>query len=58
MGWAGRGAGVVRVLSIDAAAASGALHHALEAGLLQAGSVYGELAAVASGSIDSRAHGL
>jgi ornithine cyclodeaminase len=35
--------------SIDGAADSGELHHALKAGLLEPGSVYGELTAVASG---------
>jgi len=40
--------------SIDAAADSGELHHALEAGLLEAGSVYGELTAVASGRLAGR----
>src|SRR5260370_2855868 len=40
--------------SIDAAAASGELHHALEAGLLEVGSVYGELTAVASGRLAGR----
>jgi len=41
--------------SIDAAAASGELHHALEAGLLAVGSVYGELTGVASGRLAGRA---
>src|SRR4051794_23857168 len=40
--------------SIDAAADSGELKHALEAGLLEAGSVYGELTAVASGRLAGR----
>ena len=40
--------------STGAAAASGELHHALEAGLLEAGSVYGELTAVASGRLPGR----
>jgi len=40
--------------SIDAAADSGELHHALEAGPLEAGSVYGELTAVASGRLAGR----
>jgi ornithine cyclodeaminase len=40
--------------SIDAAAESGELHHALEAGLLETGSVYGELPAVASGRLAGR----
>jgi ornithine cyclodeaminase len=40
--------------SIDAAAESGELHHALEAGLLEVGSVYGELTAVASGRLAGR----
>lgn len=40
--------------SIDAAAASGELHHALEAGLLEVGSVHGELTAVASGRLPGR----
>src|SRR5262249_59697950 len=40
--------------SIDAAAASGELHHALAADLLEAGSVYGEPAAVASGRLAGR----
>ncbi len=40
--------------SIDAAADSGELRHALEAGLLEAGSVYGELTAVASGRLAGR----
>jgi ornithine cyclodeaminase len=40
--------------SIDAAADSGELHHALEAGLLELGSVYGELTAVASGRLAGR----
>ena len=43
--------------SIDAAAASGELHHALEAGLLEVGSVYGELTAVASGRLAGRTAG-
>src|SRR5579859_5145431 len=41
--------------SIEAAAASGELHHALKAGLLEVGSVYGELTAVASGRLAGRA---
>jgi ornithine cyclodeaminase len=40
--------------SIDAAAESAELHHALEAGLLAVGSVYGELTAVASGRLAGR----
>ena len=40
--------------SIEAAAASGELHHAIEAGVFDAGSVYGELAAVASGRLVAR----
>src|SRR5215510_820128 len=40
--------------SIDAAAASGELHHALQAGLMDVGSVYGELTAVASGRLAGR----
>jgi ornithine cyclodeaminase len=40
--------------SIDAAADSGELHHALEAGLLDVRSVYGELTAVASGRLAGR----
>lgn len=40
--------------SIEAAADSGELHHALKAGLLEAGSVYGELTAVASGRLAGR----
>jgi ornithine cyclodeaminase len=43
--------------SIDAAAASGELHHALQAGLLDVGSVYGELTAVASGRLAGRTDG-
>ncbi len=43
--------------SIDAAAASGELHHALQAGLLEVGSVYGELTAVASGRLAGRTAG-
>jgi ornithine cyclodeaminase/alanine dehydrogenase-like protein (mu-crystallin family) len=55
---------VVRVLDGDdvrslvaAAAASGELHHALEAGLLEVGSAYGELTAVASGRLAGRTAG-
>jgi ornithine cyclodeaminase len=40
--------------SIEAAAASGELHHAIEAGVFDAGSVYGELTAVASGRLAGR----
>jgi ornithine cyclodeaminase/alanine dehydrogenase-like protein (mu-crystallin family) len=40
--------------SIEAAAASGELHHALAAGLLEVGSVYGQLTAVASGRLAGR----
>ena len=40
--------------SIQAAAISGELHHAIEAGLFAAGSVYGELGAVAAGRLPSR----
>jgi len=40
--------------SLDGAADSGELHHALEAGLLEPGSVYGELTAVASGRLAGR----
>lgn len=40
--------------SIDHASVSGELHHALEAGLLEVGSVYGELTAVASGRLVGR----
>jgi ornithine cyclodeaminase len=40
--------------SIDAAAACGELHHALEAGLLAVGSVHGELTAVVSGRLAGR----
>ncbi len=43
--------------SIDAAADSGELHHALKAGLLEVGSVYGELTAVASGRLPGRTAG-
>jgi ornithine cyclodeaminase/alanine dehydrogenase-like protein (mu-crystallin family) len=43
--------------SIDAAADSGELRHALEAGLLEVGSVYGELTAVASGRLAGRTAG-
>jgi ornithine cyclodeaminase len=43
--------------SIEAAAVSGELHHALEAGLLDVGSVYGELTAVASGRLAGRTTG-
>jgi ornithine cyclodeaminase len=41
--------------SIEAAAASGELHHAIMAGLLDAGLVYGELGALASGRLPGRA---
>jgi len=40
--------------SIEAAATSGELHHALEAGVFDVGSVYSELAAVASGRLAGR----
>lgn len=40
--------------SIEAAATSGELHHALQAGVFDAGSVYGELTAVASGRLAGR----
>jgi ornithine cyclodeaminase len=40
--------------SIEAAAESGELHHAIEAGVFAAGSVYGELTAVASGRLPGR----
>jgi ornithine cyclodeaminase len=40
--------------SIEAAAASGELHHAIEAGVFDRGSVYGELGAVASGRLAGR----
>ena len=40
--------------SIEAAAESGELHHAIEAGVFAAGSVYGELTAVASGRLAGR----
>lgn len=40
--------------SIEAAAMSGELHHALEAGVFEVGSVYGELPAVASGRLAGR----
>jgi ornithine cyclodeaminase len=43
--------------SIDAAADSGELRHALEAGLLEVGSVYGELTAVPSGRLAGRTAG-
>jgi ornithine cyclodeaminase/alanine dehydrogenase-like protein (mu-crystallin family) len=43
--------------SIDAAADSGELHHALQAGPLEVGSVYGELTAVASGRLAGRTAG-
>jgi ornithine cyclodeaminase len=43
--------------SIDAAAESGELHHALQAGLLDVRSVYGELGAVASGRLAGRTAG-
>jgi ornithine cyclodeaminase/alanine dehydrogenase-like protein (mu-crystallin family) len=39
---------------IEAAAASGELHHAIEAGALDVGSVYGEFAALASGRLPGR----
>ncbi len=41
--------------SIEAAARSGELHHAIETGVLGAGSVYGELTALASGRLPGRA---
>ncbi len=40
--------------SIETAATSGELHHALEAGVFDVGSVYGELTAVASGRLAGR----
>jgi ornithine cyclodeaminase len=40
--------------SIEAAARSGELHHAIDSGVLDVGSVYGELAAVASGRLPGR----
>jgi ornithine cyclodeaminase len=40
--------------SIQAAAVSGELHHAINAGVFDAGSVYGELGAVASGRLPGR----
>lgn len=40
--------------SIDAALSSGELHHAVESGAFEIGSVYGELAAVASGRLPGR----
>jgi len=40
--------------SIDAARTSGELHHAVEAGVLDASAVYGELAALASGRLPGR----
>jgi ornithine cyclodeaminase len=40
--------------SIEAAARSGELHHAIASGLFDVGSVYGELAAVASGRLPGR----
>jgi ornithine cyclodeaminase len=40
--------------SIEAAAASGELHHAIEAGALDAGEVYAELTALASGRLPGR----
>ncbi len=40
--------------SIDAARTSGELHHAVEAGVLDVASVYGELAALASGRLPGR----
>lgn len=40
--------------SIEAALASGELHHAVESGVLDVGSVYGELAALASGRLPGR----
>ncbi len=40
--------------SIDAARTSGELHHAVEAGVLDVGAVYGELAALASGRLPGR----
>jgi ornithine cyclodeaminase len=42
--------------SVDAAALSGELHHAIEAGVFNAGAVYGELGAVASGRLAGREH--
>lgn len=41
--------------SIQAAAVSGELHHAIKVGVFAAGSVYGELGAVASGRLPGRA---
>jgi ornithine cyclodeaminase/alanine dehydrogenase-like protein (mu-crystallin family) len=46
--------GLLTELRTAAAADSGELRHALEAGLLEAGSVYGELTAVASGRLAGR----
>lgn len=40
--------------SIEAARTSGELHHAVEAGVFDVGSVYGELAALASGRLPGR----
>ncbi len=40
--------------SVDGAAASGELHHAIAAGVFEAGSVYGELGALASGRLSGR----
>jgi ornithine cyclodeaminase len=40
--------------SIEAALASGELHHAVESGVFNVGSVYGELAALASGRLPGR----
>jgi ornithine cyclodeaminase len=40
--------------SIEAAAASGELHHAIETGAFDVGSVYGELSALASGRLPGR----
>lgn len=41
--------------SVDGAAASGELHHAIAAGVFERGSVYGELGALASGRLPGRA---
>jgi ornithine cyclodeaminase len=40
--------------SIEAALASGELHHAVESGVFDVGSVYGELGALASGRLPGR----
>jgi ornithine cyclodeaminase len=40
--------------SLQAAGVSGELHHAIKAGAFNAGSVYGELGAVASGRLPGR----